>query len=230
MSNVGDAMRAHHRELLDTLTTQATLLADKRPEADPAAFLAFLKEDLLPHARGEELHLYLLLDALIKAYDRPTQTMRIEHRAIEEYVRRIEEVSQGLATADEPRRADLRKQLGRLAQQLEAVFAVHLRNEEEAYLPLFETHLTDSEQEQVLEGMHEASWELDVRTIPPPRRHTLIFQTFADLDPGKSFVLVNDHDPKPLYDSFKAQRDGAFTWDYEQQGPSIWRVRIGKVA
>lgn len=43
---------------------------------------------------------------------------------------------------------------------------------------------------------------LDVHTLPPARRHSLIFQTYESLQPGKSFLLVNDHDPKPLYYQF----------------------------
>ena len=69
---------------------------------------------------------------------------------------------------------------------------------------------------------------LDVRQIPPPQRHVLIFETFTNLQPGETFLLVNDHDPKPLYYQFKFERDGQFTWDYEEQGPEVWRVRIGK--
>lgn len=72
--------------------------------------------------------------------------------------------------------------------------------------------------------------ELDVRTVPPFQRHTLIFQTFEGLAPGGAFVLVNDHDPKPLYYQFAAERAGEFTWDYQEQGPQVWRVRIGKTA
>lgn len=69
---------------------------------------------------------------------------------------------------------------------------------------------------------------LDVRQIAPPQRHTLIFETFGRLQPGEAFELINDHDPKPLYYQFKAERDGQFTWDYQEQGPEVWRVRIGK--
>ena len=69
---------------------------------------------------------------------------------------------------------------------------------------------------------------LDVRTIVPRERHPLIFQTFADLKSGHSFPLVNDHDPKPLYYQFKAEHDGALPWEYLEQGPELWRVRVGK--
>ena len=40
---------------------------------------------------------------------------------------------------------------------------------------------------------------LDVRSEPPARRHTMIFETYGALTPGSGFVLVNDHNPKPLY-------------------------------
>lgn len=71
--------------------------------------------------------------------------------------------------------------------------------------------------------------ELDVRTIPPRERHPRIFALFDGLKPGEAFVLVNDHDPKPLFYQFQAERPGAFTWEYLEEGPEVWRVRIGRV-
>lgn len=71
---------------------------------------------------------------------------------------------------------------------------------------------------------------VDVRQEPPARRHTLIFETFEMLEPGGGFELRNDHDPKPLYYQFAAERAGRFTWDYLEQGPDVWRVRIGRPA
>lgn len=69
---------------------------------------------------------------------------------------------------------------------------------------------------------------LDIRPIPPVKRHPLIFERFEGLAPGESFILVNDHDPKPLYYQFAAERTGQFTWEYLEQGPEAWRVRIGR--
>jgi uncharacterized protein (DUF2249 family) len=71
---------------------------------------------------------------------------------------------------------------------------------------------------------------LDVRMDPHARRHELIFSTFGELSPGTGFVLVNDHDPKPLYYQFNAQFGSAFGWDYLEQGPDVWRVRISRTA
>ncbi len=78
--------------------------------------------------------------------------------------------------------------------------------------------------------MPAADLQLDVRTEPPARRHQLIFETYTGLGAGEGFVLINDHDPKPLYYQFEAENAGEFTWDYQEQGPEVWRVRIGKTA
>lgn len=71
---------------------------------------------------------------------------------------------------------------------------------------------------------------LDVRVIPPREKHPTIFQTFDALQPGESFVLVNDHDPKPLRFQFEFEHAGEFRWEYLEQGPSRWRVAITKTA
>ena len=83
------------------------------------------------------------------------------------------------------------------------------------------------EREGEAETMSEAT-KLDVRQTPPAHRHPLIFQTFEALRPGEVLILLNDHDPKPLYYQFKFEREGQFTWDYLEQGPEVWRVRIGR--
>ena len=71
---------------------------------------------------------------------------------------------------------------------------------------------------------------LDVRKLPRAGRHNLVFERFDALEPGAGFVLVNDHDPKPLRGQFEAKRADQFTWDYREQGPEVWRVRIGRPA
>ena len=77
---------------------------------------------------------------------------------------------------------------------------------------------------------HEASSTvLDVREMPPRVRHPRIFETFDALAPGASFVLVNDHDPKPLFYQFQFERPKTFSWRYLQEGPEAWRVEITKL-
>lgn len=69
---------------------------------------------------------------------------------------------------------------------------------------------------------------LDVRAEIPARRHQLIFETYNGLGAGDAFVLVNDHDPKPLYYQFAAEHADDFTWAYLEEGPEVWRVQIGR--
>lgn len=72
--------------------------------------------------------------------------------------------------------------------------------------------------------------QIDVRTIVPRDRHPLIFKTFDELKPGESFELVNDHAPKPLYYQFLHERPDQFEWEYLEEGPEVWRVRISRTA
>lgn len=69
---------------------------------------------------------------------------------------------------------------------------------------------------------------IDVRQILPRMRHPIVFGVFEMLQPGEGFVLVNDHDPRPLHYQFGAYKGDAFTWDYQEEGPDLWRVRIGR--
>lgn len=69
---------------------------------------------------------------------------------------------------------------------------------------------------------------IDVRQLMPHTRHATIFAAFDELTPGASLVLVSDHDPKPLHYQFGVQRAGAFGWEYLEQGPAAWRVRISR--
>lgn len=71
---------------------------------------------------------------------------------------------------------------------------------------------------------------LDVRQMPPWERHPTIHQTFDDLSVGDTLKLVNDHEPKPLYYEFMAERPGQVEWTSEQLGPREWVAHIKKVA
>jgi len=71
---------------------------------------------------------------------------------------------------------------------------------------------------------------VDVRSLPPPQRHAKIFELVNDLVPGASFILVNDHDPKPLYYQLEAEYPRQFSWTYRERGPEVWQVEIGKFA
>ena len=70
---------------------------------------------------------------------------------------------------------------------------------------------------------------MDVRPIPCSIKHGLIIRTWLDLPVGDHFILLNDHDPVPLYYQFAAQWRDAFMWEHLVKGPGEFRVKITKV-
>jgi uncharacterized protein (DUF2249 family) len=70
---------------------------------------------------------------------------------------------------------------------------------------------------------------IDVRSLIPMQRHQKIFELVDQLVPGKGFVLVNDHDPKPLRYQLEAEHPGQFSWTYLESGPVVWRVEIARL-
>lgn len=70
---------------------------------------------------------------------------------------------------------------------------------------------------------------MDVRPIPCSVKHGLIIRTWIELPVGDHFILLNDHDPVPLYYQFAAQWPGVFTWDHLVKGPEEFRVKITKL-
>lgn len=69
---------------------------------------------------------------------------------------------------------------------------------------------------------------LDVTKIEPLLKHPTVFDHFDALTEGEAFEILNDHDPKPLYYQLMGERGNYFTWDYKENGPEQWRVRIAK--
>ncbi len=69
---------------------------------------------------------------------------------------------------------------------------------------------------------------LDVTLLEPRMKHPTIFERFDELQPGESLTIHNDHDPKPLYYQLLGERGNIFTWEYQEQGPQWWKVKISK--
>lgn len=72
---------------------------------------------------------------------------------------------------------------------------------------------------------------IDVRKIPHHERHVAIFKTYDALSLNEGIILINDHDPAPLQYQMKTLlgRD-AFSWEYQENGPNVWKVRICKTS
>lgn len=71
---------------------------------------------------------------------------------------------------------------------------------------------------------------IDVTQIAPPLKHPTIFNTFNSLKVGEEMIIHNDQDPKPLYYQLTKEYAGTFTWEYLQNGPTVWEVKISRTS
>ncbi len=223
------AVIGHHAQLAAGLTERVEALV-RRVETDQLRtaqtaredLLAFLRREVLPHARAEEQALYppaaahpdgrLLVEGMLA-----------EHAALTALV-------EELAAASSPVRA------ATAARALAALFAVHLAKENDLVLPLLVTTPGVSVA-GVLSGMHDllgaaaghheptgaapqpagcggacgcggdrgssaaaapvltVDARLDVRDLPHDRRHAVVLSTVAALPPGEAVVLIAPHAP-----------------------------------
>jgi regulator of cell morphogenesis and NO signaling len=69
---------------------------------------------------------------------------------------------------------------------------------------------------------------LNVTLLEPRQKHPTIFVRFDELKEGESLTIHNDHDPKPLYYQLLGERGNIFEWEYLEQGPDWWKVKISK--
>lgn len=69
---------------------------------------------------------------------------------------------------------------------------------------------------------------LNVTLLEPRQKHPTIFSRFDDLDQGETLIIHNDHDPKPLYYQLLGERGNIFVWEYLEQGPEWWKIKITK--
>lgn len=69
---------------------------------------------------------------------------------------------------------------------------------------------------------------VDLRHMIPPQRHATVFAHVDELEPGESFVLINDHDPLGLRHRLDIEHPGKFAFDYLISGPDEWQVAIAR--
>lgn len=243
------AIRDHHERLGRTVADHAlTIRRSVDQLASPTAarerLVTYIDEEILPHASAEEQTLYHA------AAELPETRLLVQAMTREHVILRDLAVTLAAArTAGEAAGA---------GAALDALFQAHLEKENDILLPalaeagidlpdlLDGMHLILGEPDEggccgghCACGGHDdagtpgavavvVGGELDVRKLAHAQRHQQIFAAYEELPSGTAFVLVNDHDPKPLYYQFAAEYAGNFTWDYVESGPQVWRVRIGR--
>jgi uncharacterized protein (DUF2249 family) len=69
---------------------------------------------------------------------------------------------------------------------------------------------------------------IDASQFASAVKHHSILAIWEGLSSGCKMMLVNDHDPKPLFYQFSAEYPGQFTWNYLENGPTRWQIEIIK--
>ena len=80
----------------------------------------------------------------------------------------------------------------------------------------------------VIPGEKDSDLILNIPALEPQQKHALIFHIFDQLEAGETFIIHNDHDPKPVYYQLKGERGDVFTWEYLTEGPEWWDIRVSK--
>lgn len=62
---------------------------------------------------------------------------------------------------------------------------------------------------------------LDLRDVPPARRHPKIHETFEELGSGDALTLINDHEPKPLFYELRAEVEAFDADGYEVEHAGV---------
>lgn len=229
-ASVIDAIAGHHAVLANELRTLTAAVVDGARCGDYNLALSDLttwfSTKLLPHAHAEEVALYsagsrledtrLLVDGMLA-----------EHRALESLITDLTYASDPFTVTATTAAA-------------QALFTVHLAKENNLLLPALDAAAVDlgaahTGMREIL-GENSLPTELDVRSLlgrltrsstrPHSGRHEIIFARLDQLIPGDTFVILNDHDPKPMRYQTDALWPGRFTWNYLQAGPLQWRVEI----
>lgn len=76
--------------------------------------------------------------------------------------------------------------------------------------------------------MQKFAATINATEYPPQLKHKVIFETFDRLKSGEAMLLINDHNPIPLRYQFESMHPDRFTWEYLQEGPEVFQVKIGK--
>jgi uncharacterized protein (DUF2249 family) len=260
---VVQAIIKHHSQLAAGLNRRAEVLLDLVDNGELSwveiarqGLVAYLRREILPHARAEEQAMYPPA-ATLPAGRLLIAGMIDEHHALTELVVQ-------LATAKAPVRA------AAIAQAIVALFATHLRKENDLVLPLL-LAAPGVRLAAILGGLHDllgggtgtgagagegscgggcgcggdensvestvtpapllsVDTRLDVRDVPHSRRHGLVVSTVEALAPGQAVVLVAGHAPRPVLTEIDDRFGAAVQAQWLQSGPEVWQVRLERTA
>lgn len=159
MNSLTRALAAEHTTF-DGAIAELRRLADDCGDEQPASLvvavdgvLAFLEQEVIPHADAEDAVLYPAVARLLGA-PLSTATMRRDHEEIRRLTAELRHHRRELATA---LHLSAVREVRRLLYSLHAVLALHVAKEEEVYFPLLDAELGAEEADGLLHRVRAAA-------------------------------------------------------------------------
>jgi hemerythrin-like domain-containing protein len=153
-------IRNHHKGIMKSLKAivrRADTLTGRPGKAVRQALkndIEFLRNDLVPHAEGEETGLYPAADKLIRKHGRPTATMSRDHVHLKREIATYCRLAGKIASEKGPVPPATRTAFWKAAVRLEFLLSVHLEAEEMDLLPYLDKYLSQKEVNAVIAKMH----------------------------------------------------------------------------
>lgn len=69
---------------------------------------------------------------------------------------------------------------------------------------------------------------LNFDSFEPRVQQAIVFSLYEGLRDGESFHIQNSSDPAVLYKELTSLKIPSMNWEYLEQGPTTWRIRISK--
>jgi uncharacterized protein (DUF2249 family) len=170
----------------------------------------------------------------------PPSIMKMDHVEFRKAKRELFQLSHNYWTYEF---SQFKKRTVELGEYLSRELAGHIFKEDNILYQIALQVLTPQEWEEVKVGCDKIGYccftpedqaeqartvDVDLRPLPPYMRHDRIMKIWNELKPGEFLRITNDHDPKPLRYQFEAEYPNAYSWQYEQNGPTDWIVKIGR--
>jgi iron-sulfur cluster repair protein YtfE (RIC family) len=154
MSDITEALREEHQALLPHID-ELRVIADRLGEMPQHEIrhglddvYQFLTQQLIPHAAAEEDALYPAVGKILGS-PQATATMSRDHVEVSRLTEQLGWLRSQGTTFD----LEQMKNLRRVVYGLHTLLKVHFAKEEEIYLPLLESHLSDAERHRLLHKM-----------------------------------------------------------------------------
>ena len=201
--------------------------------------------DIAHHLVEAESHHQREEDVLFPALEKhdivePPQIFRLDHV---EFRERKQELYQLAHSSQDHNFPEFKKKVIELGEYLARELEGHIFKEDNILYQIALQVLSPEEWEKVKKECDKVGYccftpedqkkeedmvELDLRSIMSFERHEKIFQMWDALSSGETLRITNDHDPKPLHYQFEAEYKDQYEWEYEQEGPKDWVVKIKK--